>query len=252
MRHPGMLLLVLLALPTAQATDLVGVPDLLGGVDALQRLLVPQPDASLGQELRSWARPDPGPGAQSAAPPSPAGEAVGAAQDAVLWLLGALGGVAGVALGWRHLHLRNALDHPGRAAILQLLRRRPGLHLRAVARELGMPVQHANYHLRVLERVGLVKRLEAAGKVCWHEAGTPPEARRALLEAALLPSMAQQQVMAFIATHPGASQSEVARQLGMLQGRARWHLRKLVAQGKLLEQRQGKALVYQPSSGPRP
>ena len=195
------------------------------------------------------------PVAQGAAAISPGNAVAGAARAAVLWLLGVGGAASAVAAGWRHVQRRNALDHPTRVALLALIRRQPGLHLRALARATAQPVQRAAYHLQVLERLGLVASQRLGGRRCYHEAGVAPEVRRALLEAAALPGPAARDVLAFIATHPGASQSEVARQLGMLPGRARWHLRRLAAQGALVEAREGKARTYRPpplNSGPRP
>lgn len=192
----------------------------------------------------------------SAGPAPPAELAAAAGADLLLWALAAGSLASTVGLGWRHLHRRNVLDHPARVAILALLRQQPGLHLRAVARATGQPVQRAAYHLDVLERLGLVASQELAGKRCYHEAGIGADVRRALLDAAMQPSPAARDVLAFVAANPGASQSEVARRLGMLPGRARWHLRRLAGQGALVEAREGKALTYRPrppvSTGPRP
>lgn len=195
--------------------------------------------------------------AQAAGPAAPSQVASALAADALLWLLAVGGGATAAGLGWRHLHRRNVLDHPARLGILLLLRRSPGLHLRGIARESGLSVQRAAYHLDTLERLGLVASQDLAGKRCYHEAGVAQEVRRALLEAAQLPGPAARDVLAFIATHPGASQSEVARQLGMFPGSARWHLQRLAAQGTLVEAREGKALTYRPrearlSTGLRP
>lgn len=249
-----LLLAGLLFLPPAAAVELVEIPSLDEATRGLERLVVPRGEApSLGEAVQRAVQPatpgpwQPGASAQGSAgpsPPAPLAEAAGRA--ALMWLLAAGGGASLVGLGWRHLHRRNVLDHPARLAILQLLRQQPGMHVRAIARATSQPVQQAAYHLRVLERLGLVASQSLAGRKCYHEAGVAPEVRRALLEAAMMPSPSARQVLAFIAAHPGASQSEVARQLGMLPGRARWHLRRLAEQGSLVEARQGKALTYRP------
>jgi DNA-binding transcriptional ArsR family regulator len=236
---------------------LVPAAGALPGLDAAQELVrhvfAPTPGAGVGEVVRETVTPAPVE-SQASGPAPPAQIAERAAGDALLWLLAA-GGMAGsVALGWRHLHRANVLDHAGRVALLRLLRAQPGLHLRALARATGQPAAQADYHLRVLDRMGLVGSQMLAGRKCYHEAGAAPEVRRALAEQALQPGEAAKRVLAFVLTHPGASQSEVARELGMLPGSARWHLQRLATKGKLEEARAGKALVYRPrvSSGPRP
>lgn len=192
-----------------------------------------------------------------AGPSAGAPSAQAAGSEALLWLLGFGGLATGIGVGWRHLHPRNVLDHPTRLGLLALLRAQPGLHLRGVARAAGLPVQRAAYHLDTLERLGLVASQDIGGKRCYFEAGAGAQVRRALQEAALEPGAVARDVLAFIHAHPGANQSEVARELGLLPGRARWHLQRLAAQGRLDEARVGKALTYHPrgpgaSTGLRP
>jgi len=197
-------------------------------------------------EPASGAASAPASGGAGAIPPaSPAGNLL---RGALVYLLAVGGGLGGALVGWRHLHQRNVLDHPTRMAILALVRAQPGVHLHALARATGLPAQQAAYHLHTLERMGLIASQKVAGRRCYHEASAAGEVRRALLEASRTPGPAAQQVLEFIASNPGASQSEVARQLGMLPGTARWHLRRLAEQGALVEAREGKALTYRPAT----
>ncbi|HEV8361090.1 MAG TPA: winged helix-turn-helix transcriptional regulator [Candidatus Thermoplasmatota archaeon] len=251
MRAAALLLLLALAAPAA-ATPLEDAGEAL---ERASRLRLPPRDASVGEAVRDAVAPPPDPVAPQAAGPLPPPEAVArAGADVLLWALAAGGFAASVGLGWRHLHARNVLDHPQRAAILALIRAQPGLHLRALARATSQPVQQAAYHLRVLERLGYARAQSIGGKKCYFEPGAAPEVRRALLEASLQPGEAAQRVLDVVQRNPGASQSEVARELGILPGAARWHLHRLATQGKLDEAREGRALTYRPrvSSGPRP
>lgn len=250
----GLFLAFVVLLPSALAVDFVEVPPVDDAVRSLQKVALPTPtDMGLGGTLERAVRPSAStPQSAGPAPPSEAAAAAGA--DLLLWLLAAGGAATTAFLGWRHLQQGTLLDNPTRAHILGLLRAHPGLHLRALARGTDLSVAQAAYHLRVMERMGIVRSQRLAGKLCFHEAGAAPEVRRALQEAALQPGDAARRVLAFVADHPGASQSEVARELDMLPGSARHHLQRLTSQGALTETRAGKALTYAPrfNSGPRP
>ena len=233
-------LLAVLAFPAAAA--LAPLDD---AQEIVRHVFAPTAGPGLGGVAQQAVQPAPL-DTQSGGPALPAAVAARAGAGVQLWVLAA-GGMAGsVALGWRHLHRANVLDHAGRVAILRLLRAQPGLHLRALARATGQSAAQVAYHLGVLERMGLVGSQMLGGRKCYHEAGAAPEVRRALQEQALQPSDAAKRVLAFILAHPGASQSEVARELDMLPGSARWHLQRLALQGRLEEARAGKALVYTP------
>lgn len=55
------------------------------------------------------------------------------------------------------LALASASEQTGlRRRLLDEVQKYPGLHLRELARALGIPPSHAQYHLRVLEKTGLV------------------------------------------------------------------------------------------------
>lgn len=67
-----------------------------------------------------------------------------------------------------------ALRHRGRQGIVELLRRRPGLTARRIARIMGMSLGEAQWHLSVLERVGTVKSVPISKWRAYFLAGTPP------------------------------------------------------------------------------
>jgi len=66
-----------------------------------------------------------------------------------------------------------ALRHRGRQGIVELLRRRPGLTARRIARIMGMSLGEAQWHLSVLERVGTVRSVAISKWRAYFLAGTP-------------------------------------------------------------------------------
>ena len=67
-----------------------------------------------------------------------------------------------------------ALQHRARRDIVELLRRRPGLTARRIARAMHMSLGEAQWHLSVLERVGTVKSIPISKWRAYFLTGTPP------------------------------------------------------------------------------
>lgn len=59
------------------------------------------------------------------------------------------------------------LDLEGRRRIYDLIRSRPGTHLREMERELGMQVGSLSYHLRILTEAGLVRTEGDGSRLCY-------------------------------------------------------------------------------------
>ena len=57
-----------------------------------------------------------------------------------------------------------ALAHPRRARLLDLVRSRPGIELAQAAREMGSAKSPVDWHARVLARAGLIVDERRAGK----------------------------------------------------------------------------------------
>ncbi|HWH07701.1 MAG TPA: helix-turn-helix domain-containing protein [Candidatus Thermoplasmatota archaeon] len=168
--------------------------------------------------------------------------ALGAAPAAGLLLLG-LGAWAWRRRAWLAAALFTRLSredvraHPARARLLDGARRAPGASTAALARALAMNEGTALYHLRVLERAGLLKSLAVGRERRWTEAGASPEART---------PPARARVLDAVRGAPGASLTDVSRALGVAKSTAHHHVAALVAEGRVEARRSGRALRLYP------
>lgn len=184
----------------------------------------PQPGASGG------AAPEPGPrlvvasgsGAAGVADEPPLLAGVAAAAGAVLLL-------AAFAL-YQRITRANALKHEGRAALLRACQAQPcGATSGELAAATGMQRKTAEYHLRYLARLGLLRVDRAPDGPRRYALPTAarPEAQAASLDACVLARIREQ---------PGASTGDLARDLGVDRRRVDRRVKDLLL-GGLIESR---------------
>src|SRR5438309_51955 len=105
------------------------------------------------------------------------------APDAALSAMHALPFVAGplpliVAPFFSRIARSAALAHPTRQAVYDLLRARGGLRHQDIARELGLGLVNAIYHVRRLEEAGLVAGREVGRRMRWYVPGAAVDLAR--------------------------------------------------------------------------
>lgn len=160
----------------------------------------------------------------------------------VLVLSGLLSVAAGV-LGFRHVHRDNLFKNAFRHQLMALVREHPGLHLREIARRLDTTATNAAYHLRVMERHGMVRSERLRGKRVYMEAaGREANARHLARSVLNLDSRAR--LLRAVAAQPGSNQSRLALATDQHQGAVSWHLRQLVAAGLVAEERTARECKY--------
>lgn len=128
------------------------------------------------------------------------------------------------------------LENPLRRGIMDLLGHRPGMNKQQLAQELGVNGNAVEFHLRRLERYGMVVFRAAAHKgretLCftWENVDLWEDEATRLLFGRGLP----RQVAMFLAQNPNASVSDVAKGLGMSPHTVRRHV-KLLEEHDLVE-----------------
>jgi predicted transcriptional regulator len=141
-------------------------------------------------------------------------------------------GPAFIALYWRTSPSR-LLDHPVRAAILELVRSEPGIARAALQRRLQLADGQVEYHVRRLERAGIVVRLEVDG------------ARRLYAAGEHLPVITPltQRILDALAGEAATART-VAERVGVTPQHARYHLEKMRQTGMIHRSARGARSVY--------
>lgn len=199
------------------------------------------PRQGLGEQFQAWVASAFG-GAfawMDGLPP----EAKALMGHAALLLMSGLATALALLTGFRHLQKDNLLEHTFRHQVLDLIRAHPGLHLREVARRLGLTATNAAYHLRVLEKHGFIRSERLNGKRVYVPSAGPAEKAKFLAQA-LLHRGSRARVLETLAAHPGSNQTALAAMTAQHQGAVSWHLRQLVQAGLVREERSPRECRY--------
>lgn len=142
-------------------------------------------------------------------------------------LAGALDGFEGAAWDRRRVE-RRLLSLRNRRRIVDHVAEHPGIHLRKVARDLGLALGTTEHHLHLLVRHGLLEVDEAQGQSCYFAPGMPPEDRFLWV---VLRQDAQRRVLRLIAADPDLAPADLGRRLGLSKAAVAYHLQRLEAWG---------------------
>jgi DNA-binding transcriptional ArsR family regulator len=130
------------------------------------------------------------------------------------------------------------LLHPFRRDLYQILCENPGTYLLELVNLLESPLGTLTWHLRILEREGLVKSIKFAGKrLYFPKMLRSQEAEMAYLT---LRSETARKVFAFVVNNPGCYQEQMAENLGVHHDTVRWHVSRMEDVGLLKVKRVGR------------
>ncbi|MCA1814532.1 MAG: winged helix-turn-helix transcriptional regulator [Halobacteriales archaeon] len=126
------------------------------------------------------------------------------------------------ALGYTRLRGRELPDQSTRNLLLGRIAEQPGTHLRQLARDVGS-YGNAVYHLRVLEREGLVRSVRDGMLRRFYPAGPVPASTP-------LAPLARG-ILALVDARPGIAVRDLSRELGCSRQLVDYHVSQLVARG---------------------
>jgi DNA-binding transcriptional ArsR family regulator len=126
------------------------------------------------------------------------------------------------------------LDHPVREMIYEEVRRHTGIHYRQLLRTLGVSNGTLSFHLRHLERGGFVRSVRLRGRKHFYATEREPGPE------AYLVTDRQRQMLTLLRASPGASQRDIARELGMSWSNVSYHVAALRSLGLVKTERDGK------------
>lgn len=200
----------------------------------------------------------------SVAPPAAPAEAAPAALAAsvsVVALAAATAAAPAASFGWERLKRlvvlaalytriakENLLDHGSRERLLAAIRDTPGLPVTDLAARTGVPRNTATYHLRRLEREGLVTSSRSGRVRVWFVPGTGATRAEAPAYAALRHQTTRAIAME-VAAAPGVDQQALCQRFGLAPSLAHWHADRLVECGLVRKERDGRRVRYYPTEG---
>ena len=132
---------------------------------------------------------------------------------------------------------RRLLSLRNRRRIVDHVAEHPGIHLRKVARDLGLALGTTEHHLHLLVRHGLLDVDEAQGQSCYFAPGMSPEDRFLWV---VLRQDAQRRVLRTLAADPDLAPSDLGRRLGLSKAAVAYHLQRLEAWGLVERLRLGR------------
>lgn len=130
------------------------------------------------------------------------------------------------------------LLHPIRRELYQILCENPGTYLLELVKILEAPLGTLTWHLRILEREGLVKSIKFAGKRLFY----PRMLRTKEAEMAYLTmrSATAKKIFQYIVNNPGCYQEQLAEKLGVHHDTVRWHVTRMEDVGLIRVVREGR------------
>lgn len=138
------------------------------------------------------------------------------------------------------------LLHPTRQDIYKLVREEPGIHAQAIGLRLGLGWGTTTYHLRQLERHGLlVARRQGRYKHFFANGDRSIQHKDAV---GLLRNPTARAIAGAIGAQPNVVQKDLCLSLGISPSLASWHLRRLQEAGVVRAERVGRFVRYCPSA----
>jgi predicted transcriptional regulator len=136
------------------------------------------------------------------------------------------------------------LMHGAREQIYRLIKDEPGIHAHEVATRLDLGWGTAVYHLKLLERSGLLISKHEGRYKRFFLTGDPRILRKDAV--ALLRNGTSRSIASAVAQKPGMIQKQVCQTLGLSPSLASWHLQRLEQAQLVQAQRMGRSVSYVP------
>ncbi|HVL47586.1 MAG TPA: winged helix-turn-helix transcriptional regulator [Candidatus Thermoplasmatota archaeon] len=223
-------------LPPVDDDVRVGLPDLLAVLGRSD---------TVAPESRSAAAASLAVPAEAFAPPSAEavafGAVVAAALAALAWAWPVLKHVA-VARFYAHVQPSEVFDNAVRERIFAHVKADPGVSATDLAKRAGVSWGTTIYHLEVLEQTRMVVSLRNGRYRRYFENGAGDAAKRTAV--AVLRNDVTAKVAKALSAHPGLSQKEAARLVGLSPQALHWHINRLAGAGLLRRERDGRVVRH--------
>ncbi len=137
---------------------------------------------------------------------------------------------------------RILLRQPTRGLVHDAIRRRPGTHIRELARELDVALGTVEHHVRALEKHGIVYAVEAGRRRTLYLSGVVDVRDAQMLHVLVKPVCAR--VMRGLLERPEIGVAELAQHLGLPATTLGHHLRRMRDHGMVVHHQVGRESIY--------
>lgn len=174
----------------------------------------------------------PSPASMASLPPSPPSAAFG------------LAGLSAAEAGWEAARIRrHLLSLDNRQRLVDHVERHPGIHLRQLARDLGLAIGTTEHHLHLLVRHGILERHDQSGHAAYFVQGTCPATERRLL--CVLRGDTPRRLLRALAADPDLDTAALSARLGVSRSAVAHHIAKLIEEGLVERLRVGRGSLLQ-------
>ncbi len=139
------------------------------------------------------------------------------------------------------MHAEHALNFPRRRLLFQYIEAHPGVHLRALSRHFSMGLGVLRFHLRSLQRAGLVHARRSGRRQIYLPSryeGRPASSR-------------SEQLLEEIHRTKGVTPTQLAARYGVSRMLVNYHVQRLRTRGQVVAERMGRSVQLYPAVHPR-
>lgn len=134
------------------------------------------------------------------------------------------------------------IDTKARKKIYKFIQGMPGLHMREIQRETGIPLGTLNYHLMCLEEDEAVTSKREGKYRRYYAAGGMTAIDKKVLS--VLRQKIPRRIVLYLLVNPGISRNNISEQLGISDSTTTFHLKKLINSGIVEQVRSGRESLY--------
>ncbi len=156
----------------------------------------------------------------------------------ILWIFSIL--IAPVGYVWYH-DKEKVLLNDTRRRIYEHILDNPYTHLREIVRELNISISSATWHLRILEKAGLVGKMKVGNRLVFYPTGMEEED---LIVVATLNNERASKIVNYLLKVGEAHLRKISRDLNMNVETVRYNVRKLESMGIVTSKEKGNRIVY--------
>lgn len=136
---------------------------------------------------------------------------------------------------------KQLLEHEAREEILSILKREPGLCFQGIQDRVGLAPGTTKWHLKKLEDSNFVDSTADGRHTRYHPSGMEKATVNAVLA---IRDPSRLSLVRMVQRNPGITQSDLAKAAGLAQSTASHHLKRLIEDGLIKKERDGRANRY--------